>query len=99
MLDAARFRDLNDWSGEAYAVALGDLLTKEGRLDQQNLERAGRLARESGARLDRVLTQLGLISDRQLAEVMARMLGIRIAAPADYPQVPILPDRLKARFL
>lgn len=99
MLDAAKFGDLNDWSCEAYAIALADLLTKEGRLDQQNLERASRLSRESGARLDRVLTQLGLISDRQLAEVMARMLGIKIAAPGDYPQAPILPDRLRARFL
>jgi general secretion pathway protein E len=72
---------------------------REERLDPQGLERAARLSRESGTRFDRVLTQLGLVSERQLVETTARLLDLPIAVPADYPQAPILPERLKAKFL
>ncbi|HZB90631.1 MAG TPA: ATPase, T2SS/T4P/T4SS family [Stellaceae bacterium] len=98
MLDAPSLSSAT-WSDESFAAALGDLLIEAGRLDAKALERARRLAAEGGARLDQVLTQLGLVSERNLAEMTARLLGIGIAAPADYPEAAILPERLRAKFL
>src|SRR5258708_38406799 len=45
------------------------------------------------------MTQLGLISERALAEALAAMIGAPLTGPADYPAAPILPERLKAKFL
>jgi general secretion pathway protein E len=87
------------WSQENFAEALGDLLIERGRLDANSLDRARRLSAEGGGRLDTVLTQLGLISDRVLADAFAEMLGLPISAAADYPEEPVLPDRLRAKFL
>ena len=88
-----------EWSPEMLEAALGDLLIRQGRLDEKSLDRGRRLARDGGGRLDAVLTQLGLLSERSLAEVLAELLGLEIAAPTDYPAAPILSDRLRAKFL
>ncbi len=88
-----------DWTHESFAAALGDLLISQGRLDDKSLERGRRLAADGDGRLDVVLTQLGLISERALADTMASLLGLGIVAPVDYPEEPILPDRLRGQFL
>src|SRR5215472_16769931 len=80
---------------EAAVEVLAAYLVERGVLDTTNLERARRLAGESGNRLDTVLTQLGLVSEYSLSEGLAAILGLRIATPADYPENPILPDRLR----
>ena len=61
------------------------------------LERARRVAGESAGRLDTVLSQLGLVSERVLAEATARLLGLEIAVV--YPKEAILPERLRVKFL
>ena len=99
MLVSATPESLSEWSPEAFASALGDMLIEQGRLDAKSLDRGRRLAGENGGRLDAVLTQLGLISERGLAEAMAGLLELRIAAPGDYPPAPILTDRLRPKFL
>jgi general secretion pathway protein E len=78
---------------------LGATLVDSGAIDQRTLDRARRVAGETGGRLDQVLTQLGLVSDRGLAEVLARLIGIPLVAAADYPDAPLFLDRLKAKFL
>jgi len=92
----AAFRE---WSPETLETALSDLLLRQGRLDEKSLDRGRRLARDGGGRLDSVLTQLGLLSERGLAEVLSELLGLEIAAPSDYPVAAVLPDRLRAKFL
>jgi general secretion pathway protein E len=87
------------WTPDAFAAALGELLIARGRLDARSLDRGRQLAADGGARLDKVLTQLGLVSERVLAESMAEILGLEIAGPGDYPAAPILPDRLRPKFL
>jgi general secretion pathway protein E len=74
-------------------------LEERGLCDAKTLERARRVAAENGQRLDRVLTQLGLVSEQSLAEAMSALLSLARAEPADYPAEPVLPDRLKAKFL
>ncbi len=78
---------------------LAALLQERGHCDARTLERARRVGQESGQRLDRVLIQLGLVSERGLADAFAALLGLAIATPDRYPQEPVLPDRLTARFL
>jgi general secretion pathway protein E len=78
---------------------LGAVLVESGAIDRRTLERAGRVAAETGGRLDHVLTQLGLVSERGLAEALARLLGAPLVAIADYPDTPLFLDRLKVKFL
>jgi general secretion pathway protein E len=63
------------------------------------LDRARRVAAETGARLDQVLTQLGLVSDRGLAEALAQLIAAPLVGAVDYPDAPLLHDRLKPKFL
>jgi general secretion pathway protein E len=99
LLADSKFETLDAWSHESFATALGDLLIARGRLDETGLDRARRLAAESGAKLDAVLTQLGLVSDRAVAEAFAELLGLPIMAPGDYPAEPVLAERLRPKFL
>ncbi len=57
------------------------------------------MASETGGRLDRVLTQLGLITERDLAEVLADLVGASLLSATDYPEAPLFGDRLKPKFL
>src|SRR5262245_25938755 len=99
MLAPALSHSIASSSEEAFASSLGDLLVEQGTLDAASLDRGRRLADESGRRLDKVLPQLGLVSERALAEATARLLGLKLAAPADYPAEAILPERLRVKFL
>jgi general secretion pathway protein E len=78
---------------------LGPTLIDSGAVDQRTLERARRVASETGGRLDRVLTQLGMVSERALAEALAQLVGATIVTPPDYPDSALFVDRLKAKFL
>ena len=72
----------------------------ESGCDPRSLERARRVANETGQRVDGVLLQLGLVSERQLAEAAASILGTPLVRPDQYPQA--LPDcvaTVSARFL
>jgi general secretion pathway protein E len=78
---------------------LGVTLVDDGAIDRRSLERARRVAIETGTRFDQVLTQLGLISDRGLAEAMAQLIAAPVVGAADYPVAPLFEDRLKPKFL
>ena len=78
---------------------LASLLISAHQCDAQTIERGRRVAAESGQRLDQVIIQLGLVTERGLAEAYAALLGVPVASPARYPQEPLFPERLKPRFL
>jgi general secretion pathway protein E len=78
---------------------LGAALVEGSAIDQRTLERARRVSAETGGRIDHVLTQLGLVSERLLAEALARLSGSALVAPADYPAAPLFADRLGVKFL
>ena len=46
-----------------------------------------------------VLAKLGLVAERDLAEAIAAVLDLPIAAAKDYPERPLLEDRFSLRFL
>ena len=81
------------------ADRLADLLVTRQHCDARTIERGRLVAAESGQRLDTVLIQLGLVSERGLAETYASLLGAPLAGPDDYPAEPILAERLAAKFL
>jgi general secretion pathway protein E len=74
-------------------------LVDSGAIDRRTLDRARRVATETGGRLDQVLTQLGLVSDRGLAEALAQLIAAPLVGAADYPDAPLFHDRLKPKFL
>jgi general secretion pathway protein E len=88
----------NHDAGELVAK-LGASLVDSGAIDRRTLDRARRVAAETGARLDQVLTQLGLVSDRGLAEALAQLFAAPLVGAADYPDAPLFHDRLKPKFL
>ena len=88
-----------DLAADPVGNRLAELLVEQGHCDGRTIDRGRRVAEESGQRLDTVLIQLGLVTERGLAEVYAALLAIPIATPARYPDEPLHADRLAARFL
>ncbi len=76
------------------------LLLGAGLCDARTIERGRRVAAESGQRIDAVLLQLGLISERDLAASFATLTGLPLATPARYPaESGLLAEALPERFL
>ncbi|MEJ0019963.1 MAG: type II secretion system ATPase GspE [Acetobacteraceae bacterium] len=75
------------------------ILTEGGLLSGAALERVRRLRAESGDRIDLIASKLGLVSDRDLAQAYATLLGAPVAAADDFPPEPVEPERLRAAFL
>ena len=73
-------------------------MIQRGKLDAAGLERASRLREESSESLSAILTKLGLVSERDMAEALAAHLELPLAKAGDYPDVPVLTDKVSARF-
>jgi general secretion pathway protein E len=79
--------------------ALVAILLRNGHCDARAVERARSVAEETDQRLDIVLSQLGLVTERDLASAYAMVLGLPLVDPARYPGEPLWPERLGAAFL
>jgi general secretion pathway protein E len=88
-------------SGDAPASeTLTDILLRTGQCDARVVQRGRRVAEDTGQRLEVVLLQLGLVTERGLAEAFATLLNLPIADAGRYPpDQPLFADRLNARFL
>jgi general secretion pathway protein E len=80
-------------------AALEALLVERGHADAKTMERARRVADDSSQRLDAVLVQLGLVSERTIAESMAYLLRLRLVGPERFPEEAVFPERFRAKFL
>jgi len=78
---------------------LGEILIERGKLDAAGLDRALRLQQESGDKLGALLVSLGVVSQRDVSEALALQLGLPLIEAAGYPEMPILEERVSARFL
>ncbi len=80
---------------------IGERLIARGKLDQVKLARALAAQRESGGgeRLGAILVKLGLVAERDVYECLAEQIGVPLASGEDYPQIPILEERVSVRFL
>ncbi len=79
---------------------LGEILVERGKLDPANLERALKLQEgESREKIGTILLRLGMVSGRDLADALADQLDLPLAGATDYPELPLLEERLSAKFL
>src|ERR1700688_73006 len=78
---------------------IGEILIERGKLDAAGLERALRLQQESGEKLGVLLVSLGVVAQRDVSEALALQLGRPLIEAAGYPELPILEERVSARFL
>ncbi len=76
-----------------------DILGSRGRLAEADLARARQLAGESGEPLASMLIRLGVVSERDLAEAFAEATGRPQVESGDYPDVPVVDERLSLRFM
>ena len=78
---------------------IAEILIERGRLDPAGLERALRVQQETGEKLGSLLVTLGLVAQRDVAEALASQLGLPLVEATGYPELPILEERVSARFL
>ena len=81
------------------AEKLGELLEAEGKLSARDVERALLAQAEMGDLFGRVLVKLGLVSETDVARVLARQLEVTLLSAADYPEQPPIPGGLSREFL
>ena len=84
---------------EAPLPTLGDLLVRAGKLSSRDLERALAAQVEMGGALSRVLVQLGLVSEIDVARTQAQSLGLPFVSAEDFPDVPPEVEGLLPEFL
>jgi len=85
---------------ESQPRRLGEILIARGKLDSASLDRALRLQEgESREKIGVILNRLGLVSARDLADALSERLGIAVATAAEYPELPLLEERVSDRFL
>ena len=89
----------NGTDRRVFERSLAGRLVEAGKLDPSVLERALRLRAQSEERLEALLVKLGLASERDVAEALAQELGLPMAAAADYPEAPVLEERISRKFL
>jgi general secretion pathway protein E len=79
---------------------LGEILIERGKLDPANLERALKLQEgESPDKIGVILLRLGMVSGRDLADALADQLDLPLAQASDFPELPLLEERLSSKFL
>jgi general secretion pathway protein E len=78
---------------------LGEILIERGKLDAAGLDRALRIQQDSGEKLGVLLVTLGVVAQRDVSEALADQLGLPLVEAASYPELPILEERVSARFL
>ncbi|MBC8022477.1 MAG: type II secretion system ATPase GspE [Burkholderiales bacterium] len=79
---------------------IGEILIERGKLDPANLERALKLQEgESREKIGVLLQRLGMVSGRDLADALADQLDLPLAGPADFPELPLMEERLSSKFL
>ena len=78
---------------------LGEILIERGKLDAAGLDRALRLQQDSHEKLGVLLVTIGVVAQRDVSEALADQLGLPLVEAASYPELPILEERVSARFL
>jgi general secretion pathway protein E len=88
-----------DPRSEEFVERLSDFLIERDILTELTVRRAARAQQQSGERFDLVLTRLGLISETDMARILADYLGLPLAAANDLPEIALFTDELQPAFL
>ena len=84
---------------EASIKSLEDVLVEHGRVSVDDLRKVRRLQEERGERVEKLLLDLGFISEEDLLPVFSEHLGVPLMAGADFPEkAPEIPE-LNVKFL
>ncbi len=83
----------------AFMESLGELFVARGKLTPPALTRALHVQAESGESFCAILTSLGFVGERDLAEALVERLGLPFVEPHEFPDNPLLEDRVSSRFL
>ena len=78
---------------------LEQLLVEQGRIGADDLRKVKRLQQERGERLERLLLDLGFISEEDLLPLLSTYLGIEAVHRRDFPSVPIPLGNVNLKFL
>ena len=73
---------------------LADWLVAAGKLSTADVQRARQVQTLSGGAFIQILLRLGLIAERDLAQVLGEKLGLSLLTADDYPAEPALEDGL-----
>jgi len=77
---------------------LGQLLRERGLISEDDLKNALALQQEKPDKLGRILIDLGYVAERDVLATISDQLKVPVFG-AEYPAVPVEPDRLPFRFL
>ncbi len=78
---------------------IGSLLVERGKISDLDLQRAVQVHSASGGRLEQILVQLGMVSERDITDLQVEIHGYLLIGKDDFPQQPVLEDVLPAVFL
>jgi len=78
---------------------LDELLVEQGRVSADDLRKVRRLQRERGERIERLLLDLGFISEEDLQPILARYLGVETVTRAQFPESPVPLEKLSLKYL
>ena len=78
---------------------LGELLVSAGKLSARDLDRAASAREETGGVLGPVLVNLGLVSEVDVAQAQAQLLGLPFVAVDDFPALAPEVEGLQNEFL
>ena len=79
---------------------LGEILIERGKLDAANFDRALRIHEsDKRARIGDILVKAGMVSERDVVDALSSHLDLPVVAMADYPELPVLEERVTVRFI
>jgi general secretion pathway protein E len=78
---------------------LEQLLLEQGRITPDDLRKVKRLQQERGERLERMLLDLGFISEEDLLPLLATYHGVAAVHRKEFPQVPVPLGSLSLKYL
>ncbi len=78
---------------------LEDLLLGRGRISPDDLRKVRLLQQERGERIERLLLDLGFISEDDLMGLMSEHLGVPIIGRKEFPQAPVALQGVNPQFL
>jgi general secretion pathway protein E len=79
--------------------SLEELLLGRGRVSAEDLRKVRMLQQERGERLERLLLDLGFISEDDLISLLGEHLGVPLIGRKEYPSVPLTLPSVNIQFL
>jgi len=77
-----------------------EALVERGKMRESEVVRAERLALQTDeTRFPALLLKLGILSERDTAEILSGVSGKPLINPDDFPEASPLPEHVSARFL